>query len=323
MFAASRFVAVTLLSGMTLMGQTLSISAQAPTEGPVTVSQMELPDTPRPQIEVAAADSQGQQAPPGQDQSAPPPTPVPATAAPDSSSSQPASEEDKRQKAEEQLKQQEHQRMLGIIPSFNTTYVSDAVSLTPKQKISLAFHSVTDPYAFALAFIVAGLGEAKGDNPSFGWGPEGYFKRSGAAYLDAFDGNMIGNAFLPIILHQDPRYFRLGHGSAGHRLLYAVTTSFICKHDNTGKWEPNYSNIGGNIISGAISNLYYPDAKSGVAQTFEAGMTVTLEGTFGATLQEFWPDIARKLFHKDPTHGLDAQNRAADEVKKQARLSRQ
>ena len=210
--------------------------------------------------------------------------------------------------------------MLGIIPAFNTSYVSDAVSLTPKQKVSLAFHSAIDPYTFAIAFIVAGLGEAEGSDDRFGWGPEGYFKRSGANYLDAFDGTMIGNAFLPVILHQDPRYFRLGHGSVKHRFLYAVATSFICKHDNTGKLEPNYSNVGGNIISGAISNLYYPDSsKSGISQTIEAGLTVTFEGTFGATLQEFWPDISRKLFHKDPTNGLDALAKAADAAKKKAK----
>ncbi len=212
---------------------------------------------------------------------------------------------------------------MGIIPAFNTSYRSDAESLTPKQKVHLAFRSAIDPYTFAIAFIVAGLGEAQGSDDRFGWGPEGYAKRSGAAYLDSFDGTMIGNAFLPIILHQDPRYFRLGHGPVRHRFFYAVATSFICKHDNTGKWEPNYSNVGGNILSGAISNLYYPKAgKSGFAQTIEAGLTVTFEGTFGATLQEFWPDIARKLFHKDPTNGLDAQARAADDAKKKAKQTK-
>jgi hypothetical protein len=47
-------------------------------------------------------------------------------------------------------------------------------------------------------------------------------------------------------------------------------------------------------------------------------LTVTFEGTFGSTLEEFWPDISRKLFHKDPTHGLDAQAQdAAAKQKKQ------
>lgn len=132
-------------------------------------------------------------------------------------------------------------------------------------------------------------------------------KRSGAAYLDAFDGAMIGNGFLPALLHQDPRYFRLGPGTTTHRILYAMATTVICKHDNTGKWEPNYSNVSGNIISGAISNLYYPSGNSGIGQTISNGMIVTAKGTVAVVFQEFWPDISRKFLHKDPTHGLDGQ----------------
>ena len=206
--------------------------------------------------------------------------------------------------------------MLGILPMFNTSYRSDAVSLTAKEKMALAFRSSVDPIAFATAFVVAGLHEGLDDDSGFGWGAEGYFKRSGAAYLDAFNGTMIGNGILPSLLHQDPRYFRLGHGTKMHRFLYASATTVICKHDNTGKWEPNYSNVTGNIISGAISNLYYPSSDSGIGQTIGNGMIVTVEGTAGAIFQEFWPDISRKFFHKDPTRGLDQQAWEADEERK-------
>lgn len=223
------------------------------------------------------------------------------------------------QKAQQQLQEQEKQRVLGVVPSFNVSYRSDAVSLTGKQKIDLAFRSTIDPFTFAAAFLVAGLHEGLDDDTGFGWGAEGYGKRAGAAYLDAFTGTMIGNGILPAVLHQDPRYFRLGHGTTTHRLLYAVASTVICKHDNTGKWEPNYSNVAGNIISGAISNLYYPSSDSGAGQTISNGMVVTAEGTIGGVFQEFWPDISRKLFHKDPTHGLDAQNRAADQAAREAK----
>lgn len=224
--------------------------------------------------------------------------------------------DDARKKAQQQINEQEHQRVLGVLPAFNTSYRADAVSLTAKEKISLAFRSAVDPITFATAFVVAGLHEGLDDDPGFGWGAEGYFKRSGAAYLDAFDGTMIGNGFLPALLHQDPRYFRLGHGTTKHRLLYAMGSTVICKHDNTGKWQPNYSNVAGNVISGALSNYYYPASDSGIGQTIGNGMIVTAEGTAGSIFQEFWPDLSRKWFHKDPTHGLDAQARAADEEKK-------
>ena len=333
---------IAFIGGLFFAVSPFSSRAQSPASGAgatasAAMTPDAIPDAPTPQIELAAAaDPQSSQAQSTQ-QPAASSNPAPATSSSgsnngaaqgssssQSSSPQPEPQETQHQKAAEQIKEQEKQRVVGIVPSFNVTYHSDAASMTAGQKIGLAFRSAIDPYTFGIAFIVAGIDETQGENDGgFGWGAEGYFKRSGAAYLDAFDGAMIGNGFLPAILHQDPRYFRLGHGSFHHRFFYAIATSYICKHDNTGKWEPNYSNVGGNIISGAISNLYYPSQDSGWGQTIANGMIVTTEGTFGGVLQEFWPDISRKLFHKDPTNGLDAQARAKDAAEKAEKKKQQ
>lgn len=302
---------------------------------PAAVTTDAIPDAPTPQIELAAADPQAGQAPAGQQPAADShPASAGTNGAPQNaasqgssssqtSSQQPGAKETQHQKAEGQIKEQEKQRIAGIVPSFNVTYRSDAVSLSPAEKFKLEFRSATDPYTFAISMITAGLGEAEDSNTGFGWGPGGYAERAAAAYGDNVIGNTLGNAVLPSILHQDPRYFRLGHGSISHRFLYSFATSFICKHDNTGKWEPNYSNVLGNMIAGEISTLYYPNSKSGASQAIDTGLTVTFEGTFGAELQEFWPDISRKLFHKDPTHGLDAQARALDAAAKQKKQQEQ
>jgi hypothetical protein len=285
-----------------------------------------LPDAPGPQVEVAltAQDQQPDQQPAQQT-----PAPVPAQngAGQSSSSSsqagqQPNDQETQRQKAEQQIQQQKQQRILGIVPQFNTSYINNAVSLTAGQKMRLAFASSVDPFSFGAAFVVAGLHEALNEDPGFGWGAEGYFKRSGAAYLDSFNGTMIGNGIFPSILHQDPRYFRLGYGSFHHRLFYAIATSYICKGDN-GKWQPNYSNVAGNIVAGAISNLYYPSQNSGWGQTISNGLIVTTEGTVGGVFQEFWPDISRKFLHQDPTHGLDAQAQAEYKASQKAKKKKQ
>lgn len=289
--------------------------AQEIDRGTAPVVILDLPEAPQPQ---GASESALPQAAPSQN-------PQPQTSSTGSSTSQgqdgQLSEDERRQKAEQQIKQQESQRVLGILPMFNTSYVNDAVSLTAKQKMKLAFRTAIDPVTFAVTGIVAGFGELSGgddNNNGFGWGPAGYGKRWGAAYLDSFNGTMIGNGILPSILHQDPRYFRLGHGSTMHRFLYAAATTVICKHDNTRRWEPNYSNVGGNLIAGYISNFYYPSSdRNGWEQTISSGMIVTAEGAIGGVFQEFWPDISRKLFHKDPTHGLDAQMRAQEAAAKQ------
>jgi hypothetical protein len=289
-------------------------AAQRPGEV-AALAPAELPDAPKAQVEGSGVDATQS----GQNQNGQQSAPAPAQGS--SSSQQPAeTEKTQREKAAEQVKEQEQQRVLGIVPQFNTSYRSDAASLSAGQKMSLAFRSSVDPFQFAAAFMVAGLHEALDEDTGFGWGPEGYFKRAGAAYLDDFNGTIIGNGIFPALFRQDPRYFRLGHGSFHHRLFYAIATSYICKHDNTGKWEPNYSNVGGNIVAGAISNLYYPSQNSGWGQTIANGFIVTTEGTIGGVFQEFWPDISRKVLHKDPTHGLDAQATAADKAGKSTAL---
>lgn len=221
-----------------------------------------------------------------------------------------APDQTQHQLAEEQLKEQETQRLAGVLPEFNVSYRSDAVSLSAGQKMNLALRIATDKITIAFAVVTAGYHEAADDISNAPWGAKGFAERSGIAYLDSFDGTMIGNGILPSLLHQDPRYFRLGHGSMLHRVAYAASASVICKHDNTHQWEPNYSNVLGNLAAGGLSTLYYPRGNSGAGLVLSTAMIQTAEGAMITIVQEFWPDISRKLFHKDPTHGMDAQFQA-------------
>ncbi len=62
---------------------------------------------------------------------------------------------------------------------------------------------------------------------------------------------------LPSLLHEDPRYFQKGTGSATSRALWAAGSTVWCKRDD-GTWGPNYANVVGNLMGAAVSNLYYP-----------------------------------------------------------------
>lgn len=201
-----------------------------------------------------------------------------------------------RDKAAQQLRQQEHQRILGIIPNFNTTDVQDAIPLSPKQKFRLMFRSVTDPFAFFAAGFIAGYGQATNSHSGYGQGAAGYGKRYGAAYADSVDGALWGNAIFPTLLRQDPRYFRRGHGGFRRRFLYSLSTAVWSKNDN-GKWGLNYSNVMGNIVAGGVSNLYYPSEDRGLELTFQGAVIITAEGALGSLGVEFWPDISHKFFH--------------------------
>jgi hypothetical protein len=169
----------------------------------------------------------------------------------------------------------------------------------------LAWRSSVDPFQFVAAALDAGYSQAVDDFPGYGQGAQGYAKRFGAAYTDQFSGTFWGNAVFPILLREDPRYFRRGTGSIKRRLLYAISTTVWSKRDG-GAWGPNYANVLGNITAGGLANLYYPSTDRGVGLTFQRAFTVTAEGTIGATLAEFWPDIARRVFHQNRTKPASA-----------------
>jgi hypothetical protein len=92
-------------------------------------------------------------------------------------------------------------------------------------------------------------------NQNYGGGLR-HAKRFGASYADTATSAFIGNAVLPSLLKQDPRYFYKGIGSTRSRILYAIANSVICKGNNQ-RWQPNYSAILGGLAAGGISNLYY------------------------------------------------------------------
>jgi Carboxypeptidase regulatory-like domain len=189
--------------------------------------------------------------------------------------------------AEEQIKEQEKQRVLGVIPNFYVTYVRDAAPLSPKQKFELAWKSTIDPVNFAITGVIAGVQHAQNDFSGYGQGAEGYAKRYGAEYGSTVTSTFIGGAVLPTVFKQDPRYFYKGTGTTRSRVLYALANSVICKGDN-GHWQANYSSILGSLAAGGIANLYYPaEDRNGFGLTVET--TLIGIGATAATnlLQEF------------------------------------
>jgi hypothetical protein len=222
-------------------------------------------------------------------------TPAPQTAAPPANETEAQRKERERREGEEAVKAEEKQRAGGVLPLFNVVISGETVPLTPKQKFDISFHTITDPYTIGLAVVFGGgLGELEDSHTGYGHGPEGLFKRIGASYADNAIGNVIGNAALPSVLHQDPRYYRKGTGSVKSRMLYSALTTFICLGDN-GHRQFNTSNVLGNYISGAISNAYYPSNERGIGLTLENGSLVTAEGMLGAQLLEFSPDFSQYM----------------------------
>jgi hypothetical protein len=187
--------------------------------------------------------------------------------------------------AAQQLKAEEQQRVLGFIPNVYVVYEPRPEPLTTKMKFELAYKDLTHPVFFARTAAWAGVEQAAGLR-NYPQNTRGYGERLGTGLADGATEGLIGNAVLPSLLHQDPRYFYEGSGTKKSRALHAILAAFICKGDN-GKTQPNYSTWGGDLISSSISLAYYPSSDRNAQHVFRSfGIGMGLH-VGGGLVQEF------------------------------------
>lgn len=193
--------------------------------------------------------------------------------------------------ATEQVKIEEQQRVLGIVPNFYVVYdAKNAAPLSTKLKFKLAMRVAVDPVTLAGVGILAGIHQA-GGTPNYVQGAKGYGQRFGAIAADGLSDILIGGAVLPSLLHQDPRYFYQGTGTASLRLRHALFSPFIARGDNS-RSQVNFSSLGGDLVSSALSEAYYPDSNRGPRLVFGNFAIGTGERMLGAVVQEF---VLRRL----------------------------
>jgi hypothetical protein len=184
--------------------------------------------------------------------------------------------------AAEQIRAAEKQRLVGVVPNFYTSYIYDAAPLTWKQKYSLAVRGTFDPVAFIGVGFAAGIEQANNSFAGYGQGASGYAKRYAAKFVDGRSSDLLTHAVFPTLLHQDPRYYYQGSGSFKSRLIHAVGSAFVTRGDS-GRTEPNYSYLLGDVSAAALSNLYYPEANRGAHLVF-TNAAVGLAGRVGGNL---------------------------------------
>jgi hypothetical protein len=192
---------------------------------------------------------------------------------------------------------QEDKRIFGVLPNNRTTENSIPFhTITAKQKITIAFKDSFDWPVYPTAALFATLYHIEDQNPSFGQGMAGYSKRFGTAYGDQMIGNMMTEGFVPALLHEDPRYFRLGEGTKKGRTWYALTRILVTRTDSGGK-RFNTSEWGGNAAATAMSNLYYPDTRN-ASDNAQKLLIACATDAFSNVLKEFWPDVKRRFKKK-------------------------
>ncbi len=197
-----------------------------------------------------------------------------------------------------QVRQEETQRIGGVLPNYYVVYDANPQPLTKKLKFELGWRTVVDPANVGFVAIVAGFEQAGNQFPGYRQGVSGYSKRFGAGMADATVGTLLTGSVLPMVFRQDPRYFYKGSGSTVSRTWYALKTTVVCKGDN-GRWQPAYSNVLGSFGSSAISGLYYPGGERGGMLALENGLSALAFDGFANVMQEF---VLRRM---TPSRGRD------------------
>ena len=197
----------------------------------------------------------------------------------------------------------EAKRLFGIIPNFRTSEtLHPYLPISTKQKYRLATQDALDRGTIALAAAFAGVGQIDHSERSYGQGVEGYTKYFGASYADFVIGDYMTEAVFPSLLHQDPRYFRMG--CCGWRRLGYAMGQIFWTHTDSGKGQFNFSEVGGNATAVAISYVYYRDNRTASNAGSNLGTQLAVD-MMTNVLKEFWPEMDRALSRKH--HSDDAR----------------
>jgi hypothetical protein len=193
----------------------------------------------------------------------------------------------------------EHKSPIEKIPTFVPPLSAASIRrpLSPAQKLQLSVYNTINPYPIAGAAFRASMAQAFDAYHGYGQGASGYAKRFGAAYAMNASTQFFGTFFYPVLLRQDPRYFRKDTGTTSDRMTYAITRVFVTRTDS-GRSSPNVSFWLAAATSAALSNTYYPpgDRSAGDA-AWRFGIAFGSQASFNIA-KEFWPNIKRTLIKK-------------------------
>lgn len=189
------------------------------------------------------------------------------------------------------------QRLMRVMPDYGTVEpgTDQDRPLTGKQKWQLALRGSCDPFNVASAFMTAAFSQAGNQTPRYGEGGLAYGQRVGAALADSATQNLFSAGVLANLLHQDPRYFRMGpQQRVLRRALYSLSRVVLARSDS-GKTTFNAAGIGGMVMGIGASNLYYPRVSMRGSVMAERLDTTFSSAVVGNLMSEFIPDIQKKL----------------------------
>jgi hypothetical protein len=197
------------------------------------------------------------------------------------------------------LERQQPQRILGFMPNFRS--VSAGAKPHPpgwKYNFTVATHQATDYSTFVFLGLTSLTAEGLNQHPALGKGVGGFYAYTWRGFLDKTDGTYLSAWLLPSLLHEDTRFYPLGHGhNIAVRELYVISRQGVARTYG-GSQTPNIAGLGGKVLTQYISRYYYPPGSSDFSVlATKFGYSVMRDVIF-SSIREFYPDIAAHYISK-------------------------
>jgi hypothetical protein len=193
--------------------------------------------------------------------------------------------------------EEEHPRIFWIFPTYTVAAANSVRPLTTRRKWQLFVKNETDPFTFGWVAFGAGIGQANHDLAGYGQGAAGYSKRFAAGLADEMASGFFGTFLFPSVLHQDPRYYRLGAGPFKRRLGHALIRTVLAHKDSGGRTF-NWSGTFASVATSTLSNAYYPAGDRGLGATFSRVAWGIPFNMIDGLFNEFGPDLEKKILGK-------------------------
>jgi hypothetical protein len=165
------------------------------------------------------------------------------------------------------------------------------IPMTWQQKGYLALHDLADPVNFGTILGISAITVGTDPHSAYGPGLKGFAKSVGVSYTQDATGQFFGAFAIPVIAHQDPRYFRMPRAPFGKRLVYSISRTVVSRSDS-GQSMPNYATLLNYPIGAELSNFYVPGISTNGASTVARIFTGYALDPVNNLINEFLPDVA-------------------------------
>jgi hypothetical protein len=169
--------------------------------------------------------------------------------------------------------------------------------ITARQRLRWFITNTIGPSHLAGGAMTSALGTALDRPKEYGPGWAGFGDRFGMRLTGVVTGNAIEGS-VGALWGEDPRYFRVPDQPFGARMKNVMKQTFEARRRDGG-FAPAYARFIAEPGNNFLSNAWRPASE---ANTHDA-LLRTGEGFAGRmaanAFQEFWPDIERRLLHRD------------------------